>query len=141
MLENKDSTLKTKVKRSARHDGSLRGPSRAVEQLTLDRDLTHCATGSPEVAELVYYGFWYHAKLDALMAFIREAQKPVSGEVSLICTRATSSWTAGGPDSLYDEGIATMEAAARTIRPTPRVFCAFRDCLSRVQAKVWPRKH
>ena len=38
---------------------------------------------APEVAEMVYYGFWYHAKMDALMAFIREAQQPVTGEVSL----------------------------------------------------------
>ena len=51
---------------------------RAIEQLTLDRDLMHLRDRlAPEVAEMVYYGFWYHAKLDALMAFIRQAQKPV----------------------------------------------------------------
>ena len=38
---------------------------------------------APVVAESVYYGFWYAAKLDALFAFIREAQKPVTGEVKL----------------------------------------------------------
>ena len=36
-------------------------------QETLDRDLTHLRDRlAPEVAEMVYYGFWYHAKLDAL---------------------------------------------------------------------------
>ena len=55
-----------------------------IEQLTLDRDLTHLRDRlAPEVAEMVYYGFWYAAKMDALMAFIREAQKPVTGEVTL----------------------------------------------------------
>src|SRR5262249_31281003 len=55
-----------------------------IEQLTLDRDLTHLRDRlAPEVSELVYYGFWYSAKMDALMAFIREAQKNVTGEVSL----------------------------------------------------------
>ena len=57
---------------------------RLVEQLTLDRDLTHLRDRlAPEVAEMVYYGFWYAAKMDALMAFIREAQKHVTGEVTL----------------------------------------------------------
>ncbi|HWA99423.1 MAG TPA: argininosuccinate synthase, partial [Pirellulales bacterium] len=57
---------------------------RYLEQLTLDRDLVHLRDRlSPEVAELVYYGFWYAAKFDALLAFIREAQKPVTGEVTL----------------------------------------------------------
>ena len=35
---------------------------------------------APEVAEMVYYGFWYTAKMDALMAFIREAQKNVTAK-------------------------------------------------------------
>ena len=46
-----------------------------VEQLTMDRDLMHLRDRlAPEVAEMVYYGFWYAAKLDALLAFIREAR-------------------------------------------------------------------
>ena len=52
---------------------------RLLEQLTLDRDLVHLRDRlAPEVAEMVYYGFWYHAKMDALMAFIRQAQQPVT---------------------------------------------------------------
>ena len=55
-----------------------------VEQLTLDRDLVHLRDRlAPEVAEMVYYGFWYTAKMDALLAFIRQAQRPVTGEVRL----------------------------------------------------------
>ena len=57
---------------------------RLVEQLTLDRDLVHLRDRlAPEVAESVYYGFWYCAKMDALLAFIREAQRPVTGAVEL----------------------------------------------------------
>ncbi|NBR91660.1 MAG: hypothetical protein EBS68_17515, partial [Rhodobacteraceae bacterium] len=41
--------------------------NRLVEQMTLDRDLVHLRDRlSPEVAESVYYGFWYCAKMDAL---------------------------------------------------------------------------
>ncbi|MFM8434209.1 MAG: argininosuccinate synthase, partial [Planctomycetia bacterium] len=57
---------------------------RLVEQMTLDRDLVHLRDRlSPEVAEMVYYSFWYCAKMDALLAFIREAQRPVTGSVVL----------------------------------------------------------
>ena len=46
---------------------------RYLEQLTMDRDLMHLRDRlSPEVAEMVYYGFWYAAKMDALFAFSRE---------------------------------------------------------------------
>ncbi len=38
----------------------------AIEQLTLDRDTVHLRDRlSPEVAEMVYYGFWYVPKMDA----------------------------------------------------------------------------
>ncbi len=84
---------------------------RLVEQITLDRDLVHLRdTLSPVVAEAVYYGFWYSAKMDALLAFIREAQRPVSGEVTLnlykgnmlVASRESS-------ESLDDAAIASME--------------------------------
>ena len=56
----------------------------AIEQLTLDRDTVHLRDRlSPEVAEMVYYGFWYTPKMDALMAFSREIQQAVNGEVTL----------------------------------------------------------
>ena len=56
----------------------------AIEQLTLDRDTVHLRDRlAPEVAEMVYYGFWYVPKMDALMAFSREVQQAVNGEVTL----------------------------------------------------------
>ena len=83
----------------------------ALEQLTLDRDTVHLRDRiAPEVAEMVYYGFWYVPKMDALMAFIREVQKPVTGEVTLgfykgnVMVQGRTS-----PNSLYDEAIASME--------------------------------
>ena len=83
----------------------------ALEQLTLDRDLTHLRDRlAPEVAEMVYYGFWYCAKMDALMAFLDETEKPVTGEVALSLYKGNirvSSRTS--PNSLYDEAIASME--------------------------------
>lgn len=65
---------------------------------------------SGEVAESVYYGFWFCAKMDALFSFIRQAQQPVTGTVELnlykgnIMVKSRSS-----PMSLYDAAIASME--------------------------------
>lgn len=83
-----------------------------IEQLTLDRDLTHLRdTLSPIVAEMVYYGYWYAAKLEALMAFIRQSHQVVTGEVKFRLYKGNITvLERSSPNSLYDEGIATMEA-------------------------------
>lgn len=111
---------------------------RVLEQITLDRDLTHLRDRlSPEVAEMVYYGFWYHAKMDALLAFIREAQRPVSGEVTLnlykgnlmVARRAS-------PRSLYDEGIASMEGGGSYNQTDAEGFLRIQGLPGRVQGRV-----
>ena len=62
------------------------------------------------MAELVYYGFWYGAKMDALLAFIQESQKPVTGEVTLGLYKGNMFVDSRkSPNSLYDAEIATME--------------------------------
>ena len=84
---------------------------RLVEQMTLDRDRVHLRDRlSPEVAEAVYYGFWYCARMDALLAFIRESQRHVSGTVELNLYKGNilvKSRQSG--QSLYDAAIASME--------------------------------
>ena len=98
--------------------------------MTLDRDLMHLRDRlAPEVAEMVYYGFWYHAKLDALMAFIREAQKPVTGEVTLHLYKGNII-VAGreSPTACTTRASPRWKAAAPTTRPTPKASCAFRGC-------------
>ena len=76
MVENRFVGMKSRGVYEAPGMTILYAAHRLVEQLTLDRDLMHLRDRlAPEVAEMVYYGFWYTAKMDALMAFIREAQK------------------------------------------------------------------
>ena len=116
---------------------------RLLEQITLDRDLMHLRDRlAPEVAEMVYYGFWYHAKLDALGAFIRQAQQPVSGEVSLNLYKGNvmvESRTSA--NSLYDEGIATMEGGGEYDQTDAEGFLRIQGLPSRVQARVNPRQY
>jgi len=92
------------------------------------------------VAEAVYYGFWYHAKLDALMAFIRDAQKPVTGEVRLNLYKGNVMVDGrSSPSSLYDEGIATMEGGGSYNQTDAEGFLRIQGLPSRVQAKMRPR--
>ena len=116
---------------------------RLLEQLTLDRDLMHLRDRlAPEVAEMVYYGFWYSAKLDALMAFIREAQKPVTGEVCLNLYRGNVMVASRiSPNSLYDEGIATMEGGGDYNQTDAEGFLRIQGLPGRVQARVNPRPY
>jgi argininosuccinate synthase len=114
---------------------------RLVEQMTLDRDLVHLRDRlSPEVAEMVYYGFWYAAKMDALLAFIREAQRPVTGSVELnlykgnILVKSRTS-----PDSLYDAAIASMEGGGSYDQTDAEGFLRILGLPGRVQGQVRPR--
>ena len=114
-----------------------------VEQLTTDRDLLHLRDRlAPEVAEMVYYGFWYTAKMDALLAFIREAQKNVTGEVSLNLYKGNISVDSRqSPNSLYDEGIASMEGGGSYNQTDAEGFLRIQGLPVRVQGRVNPRKY
>jgi argininosuccinate synthase len=116
---------------------------RYIEQITMDRELMHLRDRlSPEVAELVYYGYWYAPKFDCLQAFIREAQKNVTGSVTLQLYKGNimvSSRTS--PYSLYDDSIATMEGGGSYNQDDAEGFLKIQGLPSRVQAKVSPRKY
>ena len=116
---------------------------RCLEQITLDRDLMHLRDRmSPEVAEMVYYGFWYCPKFDALLAFNREAQKPVTGEVRLNLYKGNV-MIAGrnSPHNLYDEAIATMEGGGSYNQTDAEGFLRIQGLPIRVQGRINPRKY
>jgi argininosuccinate synthase len=115
----------------------------AIEQLTLDRDTVHLRDRlAPEVAEMVYYGFWYTPKMDALMAFSREIQQYVNGEVTLglykgnVLVRGRTS-----PNSLYDADVASMEAGGSYNQTDAEGFLRIQGLPSRVLGRVNPRKY
>jgi argininosuccinate synthase len=141
MVENRFVGMKSRGVYEAPGMTILYAAHRLVEQLTMDRDLMHLRDRlAPEVAEMVYYGFWYHAKMDALAAFIREAQRPVTGEVRLDLYKGNLT-VAGrsSPNSLYDEGIATMEGGGSYDQTDAEGFLRIQGLPGRVQAKVRPR--
>jgi argininosuccinate synthase len=115
---------------------------RYIEQLTMDRDLMHLRDRlAPEVAEMVYYGYWYHAKMDALMAFIQNAQRHVTGEVTLHLYKGNIILAGRkSPNNLYDEGIATMEGGGSYNQTDAEGFLRIQGLPGRVQGRVTPRK-
>ncbi len=84
---------------------------RALESLTLDREVAHFKdTLIPKIAELIYYGFWFSPEMELFLGMIRGTQERVSGEVRLNLYKGTCS-VAGrrSPFSLYDPSYATFE--------------------------------
>lgn len=114
-----------------------------LEQLTLDRELVHLRDRlAPEVAELVYYGYWYTPKLDALFALIRQAQQCVTGQITLQLYKGNMLvHSRRSPNSLYDEGIATMEGGGSYNQDDAEGFLRIQGLPSRVQAQIRPRSY
>src|ERR1700724_2844449 len=85
---------------------------RAVEQLTLDREVMHLRDSLiPRYAELVYYGYWFAPERLALQALVTESQKNITGTVRVKLYKGKSMCSGRkSPVSLYNPAIATMEA-------------------------------
>lgn len=84
---------------------------RAVESLTLDREVLHLRDSLiPKYAELVYYGFWYAPERELIQKIMDEAQKPVTGTAILqiykgnVIVRGRKA-----KKSLYNPELATFE--------------------------------
>jgi argininosuccinate synthase len=85
---------------------------KAVESLTLDREVAHLRDELvPRYAEMVYNGFWFAPEREALQAFMDDVQRRVSGEARLklykgqVYVQGRRSDTYG----LYDQATVTFE--------------------------------
>ena len=84
---------------------------RALESLTLDREVLHLRDSLiPRYAEMVYYGYWFAPERHMLQTAIDEAQRAVAGTVRLKLYKGNV-MIAGrkSPHSLYRPDIATFE--------------------------------
>ncbi len=85
---------------------------RAVQSITLDREVTHLLDSlMPKYAEMVYYGYWFAPERLALQGMIDEVQKAVTGTARIKLYKG-SCIIAGrkAPKSLYNVKLATFEA-------------------------------
>ena len=143
MIENRFVGMKSRGVYESPGMTVLYDAHRYIEQLAMDRDLMHLRDRlAPEVAEMVYYGFWFCPKFDSLLAFNKEAQKTVTGSVTMELYKGNmmvSNRTS--PNSLYDEDIATMEGGGSYNQDDAEGFLRIQGLPGRVQAKVNPREY
>jgi argininosuccinate synthase len=87
---------------------------RAIESLTLDREVAHLKDElMPRYAKLIYNGYWWSPERKMLQAAIDDSQQVVNGTVKLKLYKGNVI-VAGrkSEDSLFDESIATFEEDA-----------------------------
>ena len=85
---------------------------RAVESLTLDREVLHLRDSLvPRYAEMIYYGFWYAPERELLQGLMDDCARDVTGTVRLRLYKGSAT-VAGrrSPRSLYRTEFATFEA-------------------------------
>ena len=89
----------------------LQAAHRAVESLTLDREVAHIKDSlNTRIAEMIYYGFWYTPEFEVIRALIDETQKNVTGTARLKLYKGNCMVTGRrAPLSLYSEAFATFE--------------------------------
>ena len=84
---------------------------RAVESITLDREVMHLRDQFiPRYAEMVYYGYWYAPERTMLQAAVDESQRAVTGTARLKLYKGNAI-VAGRKSarSLYNPEVATFE--------------------------------
>jgi argininosuccinate synthase len=85
---------------------------RAIESLTLDRELLHLRDSLvSRYAEMIYYGYWFSPERVALQRLMDEAQEDVTGTVRLkLYKGGVSVLGRRSPKSLYRSDFATFGA-------------------------------
>jgi len=82
-----------------------------LETITLDKDTAHYkALVAQKLAENVYNALWFTPLTEAILAFVKETQKTVTGDVTLKLYKGNMiNAGVSSPYSLYDPEIATFD--------------------------------
>ena len=85
---------------------------RALESLTLDREVLHLRDSLvPRYAEMIYYGFWYSPEREALQGLVDDCARDVTGTARVKLYKGNVTVTGRrSPRSLYRTDFATFEA-------------------------------
>jgi argininosuccinate synthase len=112
LVENRYVGLKSRGVYETPGGTILRAAHRAVESITLDREVMHLRDSlSPRYAEMVYNGYWFAPERYALQKLIDEAQGPVTGTARLQLYKGNVTVVGRkAPKSLYQPSLVTFEA-------------------------------
>ncbi len=112
MVENRYVGMKSRGVYETPGGTVLQIAHRAVESITMDREVMHLRDGLiPRFAELVYYGYWYSPEMEVLQRMVDESQKTVTGTARLKLYKGNCTVVGRkSPAPLYDPAMATFEA-------------------------------
>jgi argininosuccinate synthase len=113
MVENRRVGIKSRETYECPASLALMMAHADLESICLERDLQREKSRlEPRYAELVYDGLWFSPLKQALDAFVDQSQSHVTGEVRLHLSPGSCQVTGRrSPESLYDYGLATYDAA------------------------------
>ncbi len=138
LVENRYVGLKSRGVYETPGGTILRAAHRAVESLTLDREVMHLRDSLiPRYGELVYYGYWFAPERQALQALMDEAQKPVTGTARLRLYKGNVI-VAGrkAPRSLYRPDLVTFEAGGDYQQADATGFIRLNALRLKIKAKL-----
>ena len=115
---------------------------RAVEQLTLDREVMHLRDGLiPRYAEMVYNGHWFAPEREALQTLIDESQRNVSGLARLKLYKGSVTIVGRrSANSLYDPTLASFEEAGGYRQEDAEGFIRLASLRLRALARIEAQK-
>ncbi|GEM87529.1 argininosuccinate synthase [Meiothermus granaticius] len=114
---------------------------RAVESLTVDREVLHQRDGlASKYAELVYNGFWFAPEREALQSYFDHVAQTVTGTARLKLYRG-SVITVGrkSPLSLYDKSLVSFDEKGGYNQADADGFIKLNSLRLRVRAKAQPK--
>lgn len=113
MIENRLVGIKSREVYEAPAAITLITAHKALEALTIERDLIHFKRSLElKYAELVYYGLWYHPLREALDAFMSVTQRTVTGSIRIKLFKGNCTVVGRqSPFSLYKYELATYDRA------------------------------
>jgi argininosuccinate synthase len=113
MVENRFVGLKSRGVYETPGGSVLHLAHRAVESITMDRDVMHERDRlSPRFAEMIYNGFWFAPEMEFVRAAIEASQRGVTGEARVRLYKGSARVTGRrSPVSLYSEALSSFEDA------------------------------
>lgn len=114
---------------------------RAVESLTLDREVAHFKDSlAPKFAELVYNGFWFAPEMDLLRSTVATTQRVVNGTARLKLYKGNATIVGRkSANSLYNAELSSFETQM-TVNPADSGgFININGLRLVTWASVWPK--
>jgi argininosuccinate synthase len=114
---------------------------RAVESITLDREVAHFKDSLvPKFAELVYNGFWFSPEMDLLRATVDKTQEAVNGTARVKLFKGGVTVVGRkSPNSLYNSELSSFETQMSVDPSDSGGFININGLRLSTWAAVWPR--